>query len=247
MTYTANYTVETTAKSFAIVAHLRHHGPTGVSELSDELGVPKSIVHNHVSTLRELGYVRKRDGAYRLSLQFLETGVAVRSQSALFHRMEHRVNAVARQFDAVAFLLERDGATGVVTHVADGGGVDAAFDLGERLEPTAAPLGVALLGELPVADRDAILNECDDDEPALDALDRTVFIDTPKGSSSPIAAVGVEVDGDVGSVGVQLPHGIGSDGEGEVRDTLTSLSVVPTPEGERRRSFATAKHSWLGE
>ena len=38
---------------------LSAEGKLGVSALAAELNVSKGIVHNHLSTLRELGYVRK--------------------------------------------------------------------------------------------------------------------------------------------------------------------------------------------
>lgn len=70
----ANYPVKTTNRSLDIVETLQAKGQMGVSELADKLDMSKSIVHNHLSTLEERGYVLSDDGTYGLSFKFLEIG-----------------------------------------------------------------------------------------------------------------------------------------------------------------------------
>lgn len=249
VTYTANYTVETTAKTFEIVEYLRRHGRTGVSELSDELGIPKSIVHNHVSTLRELEYARKRGGEYQLSIRFLQTGIDVRSQSNLFQQMERKLVVVAKQFGTTAVLVERDGSGAVVTALhRETDGSDIALELGTRIELSDAPFGHAVLTELSEDDRRDVDGADWDVERARESTpsDRTVFTSPHGDGASPtFVAAGVTVDDDVGAVGVELPRTADDDVERSVRNAVASLSKAFATEAGQGRSFATTKHSWF--
>lgn len=55
MDYEVNRRIATSARTFSIVEHLSAVDAAGVSTLADELDMSKGIVHNHLSTLRELG------------------------------------------------------------------------------------------------------------------------------------------------------------------------------------------------
>jgi len=63
--------VGATERSFRIIEQLGERGG-GVSELAESLSISKSTVHNHLQTLRELGYVVQDGDEYRLGLQFLD-------------------------------------------------------------------------------------------------------------------------------------------------------------------------------
>lgn len=77
--------VGATETSFAIIERLAEHEETGVSELATALGVSKSTVHNHLQTLRALGYVIKSGDQYRLSLRFLGLGDRARQRHELYY------------------------------------------------------------------------------------------------------------------------------------------------------------------
>jgi DNA-binding IclR family transcriptional regulator len=114
MTYEATRRVETSARTFAIVEHLAHAGPTRVSALARDLEMSKGIVHNHLSTLRELGYVVKRGAHYLLSARFVHLGRRVRSHSPLYRAASGAVAAYADRHEVGVLLLEDAGADGVV-------------------------------------------------------------------------------------------------------------------------------------
>lgn len=68
---------------FAIIEYLKIAEEAGVTEIADEVGVSKSTVHAHLSTMRRYGYVAVDDGSYRLGYQFLHEGLTVRNQRGL--------------------------------------------------------------------------------------------------------------------------------------------------------------------
>ncbi|GAD52723.1 transcriptional regulator, IclR family [Halarchaeum acidiphilum MH1-52-1] len=251
MTHTATNRVDTSAKTFRIVERLAELETAGVSELSEDMGISKSIVHNHLSTLRELGYVRKKGDAYRLSLRFLELGATVRARSAPSGTVVRRLDGVAERLETTVYIVERDGTSGVVTRVhtiAPAG--DPAFALGDRLESPTSPLGLALLASLPSDERTSMLEatagDADGVAERLAAADDGVFVGTmdAAGADATVAA-GYASDGEFGAVGVDVPSG---ESERTVRSAATSLAgAFSTSGGDVRRSFATTKHGWFSE
>lgn len=78
-------------RAFDIIDYLRENGPTTLSELADDIGLPMSTAHIHLSTLIESEYVVKDDNKYRCSLMFLKTGGEVRSRIPLYQAAKTEV------------------------------------------------------------------------------------------------------------------------------------------------------------
>lgn len=252
MDYTANAKVETTAKSFQLIERLAAVEEAGVSELSDDLDMSKSIVHNHLSTLRELGYVRKRADRYRLSLRFLEVGVQVRANSPLFQIIERKVAIAAKRFETAACFVERDGSTGLVTIVRDESDTGTlAVDVGDRLTLTESPLGLALLSILPEHERNRIVTESDENSDRIREHLRDeggVVTRTLSDSAGTIVATGVANRDHTGAVGVRTPPDASDGTERAIRQMIESLSSTQSAGNEsKERSFTTTKHSWFSE
>lgn len=101
----AKHPVKTTEKSFDVIEYLKRSGCSGVTEIADELGMNKSVVHNHLTTLRKRGYVRSTaDGKYELSLKFLDLGGTIRSDMELFDISKETVKDVANETGETAIL-----------------------------------------------------------------------------------------------------------------------------------------------
>lgn len=113
--------VNATRTTFRILEALRDgHGT--VTSLANHLEVSKSTVHRHLSTLVDLNYVVRDDGAYRLGLNFLQLSESTRSSHLgrivakertieLAHETEERaLFVVEEQFEAV--YLYRAGGRG---------------------------------------------------------------------------------------------------------------------------------------
>jgi len=71
-------------RAFEIIAHLKDHGPSTLSEVADTFDLPVSTAHIHLVTLVENDYVIRRGDEYRCSLRFLRTGAELRDRNPLF-------------------------------------------------------------------------------------------------------------------------------------------------------------------
>lgn len=71
--------VKSVQRAFEIVDRLQALGGATPSELTDELDLSKSSVHNYLATLEMAGYVVNEDGRYRLGLRFLTHGAAAKN------------------------------------------------------------------------------------------------------------------------------------------------------------------------
>ncbi len=249
MTYEATRRVETSVRTFTIVEHLDQAGPSRVSTIAADLEMTKGIVHNHLSTLRELGYVRKVDDQYQLSAKFLPLGQRVRTQSPLYRAAHSLLGPYATRLETGVILYSQAGRETVVL---DTHGLPASVDtVVGASQPLAASLAGIVLGlvsdEEDLAadapyDLDSLASQLDDDGIVTGRLSAT--------SSVRVFCVPITTDsgGFLGSLAVLLPP----DGESrheEIRDSADALRE----QIERRhagtntteRSFATEKHAWI--
>lgn len=79
-----SYPVSALEVSHDVIEVLLEHGRAGVTEVADELDLPKSTVHDHLATLSGLGYVVNEGGRYRPSTKFLHVGKTARDDHELF-------------------------------------------------------------------------------------------------------------------------------------------------------------------
>ena len=152
--------VKATATSFRVVDALVDLGGAGVTELADHLGLSKSGVHNHLTTLEELGYVVRDGDTFRASLRFLRTGTRVRRDRRLYRVAAGEIGRLARASGVVAgaFALE-DGET-VCLYCAAGGKVERPILAAGDVRPLhcTAP-GKAILAASPEETVDALLDD----------------------------------------------------------------------------------------
>ncbi|MDR9382466.1 MAG: helix-turn-helix domain-containing protein, partial [Natronomonas sp.] len=69
---------------FAIVERIRETDGAGVTELANDMGLAKSTVHGHLSTMLEHGFVARHGGEYHLGLEFFSYGQHVRARRAVY-------------------------------------------------------------------------------------------------------------------------------------------------------------------
>jgi DNA-binding IclR family transcriptional regulator len=150
-------TIET---SFEVLEILVEEGSASLSELSDRTGRPKSTVHDHLSSLRSLGYVLIENDEYRVSTKLLDMGESARRKMDLFPPAKAEVDELAREVDEHASLaIEEQGRT-VLLYISKGkNALDLGVSEGFRMRmPTNAP-GKAILANLPEERVEAILDE----------------------------------------------------------------------------------------
>ena len=160
MTERANHPVRTTEKSLALIEELGESGGARIHELTDRVDMTKGAVHNHLSTLREHGYVTKEGTEYRLSLQFLSLGGRVRSGYALYQFGRSKVNQLAADTGMLANLMTEEGGRGVYLYQS-GGDYAVTLDthVGYRIRLHNIAIGKAILAHLPEERVDEIVAE----------------------------------------------------------------------------------------
>ncbi len=150
LTMEAKHPVRTTEKTLRLVEELMEQGQCRVTELADALDMGKSTVHNHLTTLREHGYVEQVGEEYRLGLKFLEVGGNTRKSMEIYQVAEPEIKLLAEETGELANLLVEEQGLGVYLMRAKG---EKAVDLdtyaGLRVNLHTTALGKAILAYLP--------------------------------------------------------------------------------------------------
>lgn len=155
----AKHPVKTTETTLALVEELKQRGPSGVTELAEALGMGKSAIHNHLTTLRQCGYITKDGDTYALGLKFLEVGGHVRKSMQFYQVAKPEVESLATETGELANLLVEEQGRGVYLLRSKG---DQAVDLdtyvGHRAYLHSTALGKAILAHLPKSRIDEIVD-----------------------------------------------------------------------------------------
>lgn len=146
----AKHPVKATETTLSIVEELRSNGPSRVTELADDIAISKSAVHNHLSTLRDYGYVIKEGESYRLSLKFLDIGGRLRRRMAIYKVAEPEVNRLANQTGELTNLFTEEQGMGVYLYRSKGSNaLDFDTYAGKRKYLHATAVGKSILASLP--------------------------------------------------------------------------------------------------
>jgi DNA-binding IclR family transcriptional regulator len=156
---TAKNPVKATRTAFQIIQALQELDGARITELASHLEKSKGSIHNHLSTLYELGYVTKADNTYHVSLQFLKHGEYARQRQPLYEDGRPEVETLADETGELVNLLVEEHGKGIYLYRATGDNavnVDARVGTQVYLHNTA--LGKAILAHSPESRVDAILD-----------------------------------------------------------------------------------------
>ncbi|WP_254546905.1 IclR family transcriptional regulator [Halomarina pelagica] len=161
MTDRSPYAVETTTTSLDILERLvEAETAVGVTRLASDLDLSKSVVHNHLSTLRSLGYVVKRRQKYRPSLRTLMLGEQTRESIPVYEKGRTKVENLADATGEIVTLFVLEENRGVPVCLARGTDEwTPAYRTGERMPLHVNAPGKAILSTFPSARVDALLDE----------------------------------------------------------------------------------------
>ena len=150
MTKKANHPVRTSEKTLELIETLDTDDGFRLNELEDRLEMSKSGIHNHLSTLREHGYVEKEGDEYSLSLKFLSLGGHVRSRSPLYQYGRSKIDQLASDTGMLANLATEEGGRAVYLYQSRGNyAVHLDTHVGYRLRLHNIGIGKAILASLP--------------------------------------------------------------------------------------------------
>lgn len=136
--------------TFKIVEYLKRNTSGSVSAIAEQLELPKSTVHSHLTTLNQLGYLINDDGTYRLSYRLVHLGRTIEQSCELRRIVLPTVEALADETGEQAyFAVEENGlATNIV--VADGErSIRRQFLPGGQARMTNTATGKAILAHSP--------------------------------------------------------------------------------------------------
>lgn len=174
MTPDASYEIDATGTSLDVLEHLVDAGEAvGVSELAADLGISKSMAYNHLSTLRNRGYVVKRDRKYATSMRLLALGERARASTALHRKggsvVENLANATGEAVEL--FVMEEHYGVPVAISTGTSDWLPP-HTCGERMSLHVNAAGKAILASLPDDRLRSVLEEIE-----LTAATESIVID----------------------------------------------------------------------
>ncbi|MCU4718521.1 IclR family transcriptional regulator [Halapricum hydrolyticum] len=160
MTADGDPPVKAVQTSHRVLEAIIDSGGMTLADLVERLEHSRSSIHNHLSTLTQLGYVVKDGQTYRASLRFLEIGTTTRTRFALYNvgraHAENLSNATG--LSASLLVFERGQLTCLYTAPATGVD-DPAVATGDVLPLHCTAPGKAILAAHPPEEVSALLSE----------------------------------------------------------------------------------------
>ncbi|MBZ6497073.1 IclR family transcriptional regulator [Natrinema longum] len=145
-----NRRVKTADTVFGIVESIQALDGAGVTELSEELGLAKSTIHDHLSTMVEKEYLVKNDQTYQLGLKFLNHGIHARDSLDLLPTVQPNLKQMANETGEIAWFLVEEYGRGVYLSKAKGDrAVQPYGKIGNRVDLHSIAAGKAILAHLP--------------------------------------------------------------------------------------------------
>lgn len=142
--------IKSTKTTFRIIEALMELDGAGVTELANHLELPKSNVHNYLSTLEEEEYVVKNGSTFHVGIRFLELGAYARSRRDLYRIARPEMHKLADETgELVNLLVEEHGRGTYIYRVAGENAVRVDTHTGTRVQLHCTALGKAILSFLP--------------------------------------------------------------------------------------------------
>lgn len=146
--------------TFEIMEHLTSVEKTGVTELAEQLDIPKTTAHSYLKTLEETGYAINENGKYRLSLRILLHAGKLRHSYPLYQIGRSEVDRLARETGEAVNLAVPEEGERVIIYGSEG--ENAIWDdvpVGSRTPMNLTATGKAMLAHLPEAEVRTFVDE----------------------------------------------------------------------------------------
>lgn len=109
-------TLKSVGTTFEILERMVEMNGCGVTEIANELDLPKSTAHRYLATLVECGYVIQSDGRYHISLAFKDFVDHVYNRERIYSIAEKKVKIVAEQTGERVQFIDDEHFIGVAVH-----------------------------------------------------------------------------------------------------------------------------------
>lgn len=159
MGYKAKNPVQSAVNTFEVVEALRELDGAGVSELAAHLDIPKSTIHNYLSTLEQEQYVTNEGGTYQVGIRFLELGAYARNRQKIYEIAKPEIERLAQETGELGNLLIEEHGRGTYLQRARGeDAVQVESHVGTRVSLHSTALGKAILAFSPRERVEAIID-----------------------------------------------------------------------------------------
>ncbi|WP_372911333.1 IclR family transcriptional regulator [Salinigranum sp.] len=146
-------------KVFNIAEHLMAGGGKTVTELSNELDIPKSTAQVYLNTLYKHDFVTKADGKYVIGLGFLRYGIHALWNVAIYPEARAKVDELAESTgELAACFVEEDGDAVYIYGVEGDNAVRTDLSVGDRSALHCTASGKAILAHLPEERVDEVID-----------------------------------------------------------------------------------------
>lgn len=154
------YAVETTRTSLDIFeALVDSDEPVGVTFLADELGLSKSVVHNHLSTLCARQYVQRTGSLYEPTLWPLALGSQIRDGIDVYRAGREKIDNLAEATGETTTMFVEEAGMGVPVYISNpSSGWTPKYTEGERMPLHVNAPGKAILSTYDTADLPSVLD-----------------------------------------------------------------------------------------
>lgn len=110
MSNNSDQQIESVATSLSIVEHLSNYGPATISEIANELSIPRSTVHIHLKTLSDYGQITRKKRGYDIGLRPLQYGARARRRYDVYKSARKTIDELSEKVhEAVIFGVEQNG------------------------------------------------------------------------------------------------------------------------------------------
>lgn len=142
--------IKSTDTMFAILETIQSHDGAGVTEIASELGVSKSTVHSHLSSLLENRCVVKEGTTYHIGLRFLNFGGYARNRNGRYDIIKPEIDGLVEETGESAKMLVEEHGRGIYLYQARGDrAVKTDSHVGTEVYLHCTALGKAILAHLP--------------------------------------------------------------------------------------------------
>lgn len=152
--------IKTAVNVFEIIETIRGLRGATLTQLSEELAVPKSTLHAYLSTLEGLEYVDRYGDEYDLSLRFLDLGIYSRNRIEMVSESNRVLKELAKETREVVWLtVESHGRVVYIETERDSKSVRTYEELGNHEYMHCCAAGKAILAHLPKNRVSEVINQ----------------------------------------------------------------------------------------
>lgn len=160
MTQNNTQQIKSITRAFELIELVRELGGGTVTEVANEMEMPKSTVHRYLSTLEAEEYLVKNDEIYQISHRFLDLGEFTRTRRKAYELAEEKVKDLARETEERAQFIVEEHGLGVYLYRDTGPhAVETGSRIGKRIHLHSTAAGKAILAHLPRERTLTILDE----------------------------------------------------------------------------------------